>query len=66
MIGWLILLTWLIGWFVSWPRIAKWLLDQNSYGEPDTEDKLFAAGIGFILALVWFLVAPVSWMAGKL
>lgn len=65
--GMVMLLGWLGGWLASVVPVARWLLRTMCAGERiDQTDRLFAAGIGMLLALFWPLILPVRYVAARL
>lgn len=62
MIGIVILMVYIIGFFVSVPPIARYLLKcDSSFDENDKGDKVEAVGLAVIMGFFWPLVLVGIW-----
>lgn len=64
--GWSLLLVWLVGWLLSWPWLASYILHLDGYAHLDAVDKVMASAFGMVAAIFWPLALPVIWVARRL
>ncbi|MDH2424801.1 hypothetical protein [Sphaerisporangium sp. TRM90804] len=66
MVGWLILLAYLAGLVYAARRISWLLLNSDTPGSNDLEDRVIARLMGFLAGLLWPLIAVAVLVTGRL
>jgi hypothetical protein len=58
--GWIITSGYFIGWFVC-ARIAySVMLDEVTFGEPNSIDRFLSATLGMLISIFWPLIVPIA------